>query len=717
MLHSVSKTGQRGDATLDRIANLADGWAAPVRAPSTAEPVDTSEVRSKPRTVPPPAPGSSTRQTQSPPQPVAAQSAEPMLPVLVHSPTQPADLAAPVATAPVATAPVAVSVTPTSVAAAPVATASAAASSVLATPSATAASAAPGATPGSRAKAPSLPPPIPPRAKAGSMPPPIPGKSSPGSGPNLATREGRSTGAVPTSTPRNGRTTGSVPMMAPLAGRDTGGVPAAARDARATGGVPIMAPREGRVTGGVPLQGSGSVRVSVPVGEFGNAPATIAVEPEVVALGPAAELAALVERNAQRAPVAPPANTVKREAPLELLLNIPDSALRGDSTQVDTSTTPFDRADPTGTDELRGDATMVNATGSSAALGGSLRVAPQLPQRRGLGGDVRYVFTALFGASRARRELSTIESEQTERQKSRRDRLITIGKSAIISERFDHPAVANARESFAEIEEKRSGYAGQVAATDAELLHVARNRESKAKQTLLDIAELERSLTEIASKLAPIEKDHGVIRKRANELREQLARIDSKIAATEASIVSVKTPRQDRAAVGAELATMKADRAAVQRDEPTIAAQLDELAPRLAKLEAERSAALASITEKKAAELADSKRSTELIDAIKAKRKVVERATADAETQRDALLVELGEKLYVDRPRAMTANLDAIDELDVAYGTTDRRGMDVREILSSIDKWKVFRGVVVIVIAVLAIVAAVVWFVAVMPAR
>ena len=73
---------------------------------------------------------------------------------------------------------------------------------------------------------------------------------------------------------------------------------------------------------------------------------------------------------------------------------------------------------------------MVNATGSSAALGGSLRIAPQLPQRRGLGGDVRYVFTALFGASRARRELSTIENQQTERQKSRHDRLITIGKSA-----------------------------------------------------------------------------------------------------------------------------------------------------------------------------------------------------------------------------------------------------------------------------------------------
>ena len=683
-LCSVSKIGQRGDATLDRIANLADGWAAPTRAPSTAEAVDAGEMRNKPRTVPPPAPRSSAR----------------------TMPTSLAESAGPLVVGPLPQA-----VTPLVPPVGPIATAT------TATPSAIAL-VVPTAVAAPRAKAASLPPPIPQRSKGASIPPPIPGKSSTGSVPNLAQREGRSTASVPSPSLREGRVTGSVPMMAPLEGRSSGAVPVlVARHDRATGAVPIMAPREGRITGATALHSTGSTRVSVPVGEFGNAAQTIAVEPEVAVLEPATELAALVERNARRSSAPPPATTHEREAPVALMVEKPDTALRGDSTQVDTSTTPFDRADPTGADDLRGDATMVNATGSSAALGGSLRIAPQLPQRRGLGGDVRYVFTALFGASRARRELSTIENQQTERQKSRRDRLMTIGKAAIISERFDHPSVAQARESFAEIEERRSGYAGQVAATDAELLHVARNRESKAKQTLLDISELEKSIADITSKLAPIEKDHGVIRKRANELREQLARIDSKIAATEASIVSVKTPRQDRAAVGAELATMKADRAAVQRDEPTLAAQLDELAPRVAKLEAERTAAHASIADKKSAEQSDAKRSIELIDAIKAKRKVVERATADAVTQRDALLAELGEKLYVDRPRAMTANLDAIDELDVAYGTTDRRGMEVREILSSIDKWKVFRGVVVILIVVLALVAAVVWFVAVMPAR
>ncbi len=501
-------------------------------------------------------------------------------------------------------------------------------------------------------------------------------------------------------------------------------MPVAAKNA--TGSVPILAPRAGRVTGAAPVL-TASGRIAVPVGEFGNAPEAPAAQSqvqaqapatEVATTGPAAELAALVERNAFRSAAPPPGNTVKREAPLELLLKIPDANPRGDATLVDKSTSPFDRSDPTGDDDdQRGDATIVNATGSGVNLAGSLRAAPQLPARRGLGGDVRYVFTAMFGASRARRELAQIETEQLERQKLRRERLITIGKSAIISESFDHPAVAKAREEFADVEEKRSGYAGQVAATDAELQHVARGRETKAKQTLLDIAELEKQASDISTKLAPIEKDHGTVKKRANELREQLAKIDDKIAATEASIVSVKTPRQDRAAVGADLATMKADRAAVQRDEPIIAAQLDELAPRIAKLEAERSAALASIAEKKATEAADAKRSVELVDAIKAKRKVVERATADAEAQRDALLVTLGDRLYVDRPRTMTANLEGIDELDMAYGTTDRRAMELREILSSIDTWKVVRGAVVILITVLALVAAVVWFLAVIPAQ
>jgi len=65
----------------------------------------------------------------------------------------------------------------------------------------------------------------------------------------------------------------------------------------------------------------------------------------------------------------------------------------------------------------------------------------------------------------------------------------------------------------------------------------------------------------------------------------------------------------------------------------------------------------------------------------------------------------------------MKANLEGIDELDVAYGTSDRRAMELREILSSIDTWKIVRGAVVILIALLAMVAAVVWFVAVMPAQ
>ncbi|MBP9084679.1 MAG: hypothetical protein KBG15_01120, partial [Kofleriaceae bacterium] len=454
----MSKPGQRGDATLDRIANLADGWAAPARAPSTADSVDSSDVRNKPRTVPPPAPGSSARivrESQSPPMaaPLLA-AAEPMAPggsTPIAMPTtasielEPATLPASASVAVPAPASASVSAS----AAAPV---SAPVSASVAAP-ATAPVAVPVApVPSGRAKAPSLPPPIPPRAKGASIPPPLPGPSSTGSVPNLAAREGRSTSGAPAVSPRDGRATGSVPMMAPREGRGSGAMPALpTHENRATGGVPIMAPRDGR--------GTGSARVPVPIGEFGNAPETIVVDPAVAALGPAAELAALIERNAPLGAAPPRTKTVEREVPVALLREIADSELRGDSTHVDASSSLAERADLTGSDELHGDATMVNAPGSSGASGGSLRVAPQLPQRRGLGGDVRYVFTVLFGASRARRELSTIETEQTERQKSRRDRLITIGKSAISSERFDHSEVATARDRFAEIEEQRSGYA------------------------------------------------------------------------------------------------------------------------------------------------------------------------------------------------------------------------------------------------------------------
>ena len=71
------------------------------------------------------------------------------------------------------------------------------------------------------------------------------------------------------------------------------------------------------------------------------------------------------------------------------------------------------------------------------------------------------------------------------------------------------------------------------------------------------------------------------------------------------------------------------------------------------------------------------------------------------------MLFELGERLYVDRPKLLSAQLSPIDAIDLELGEDDRRIMELREILSNIDRWKLVRGIAVIVatLAVLGLMA------------
>jgi hypothetical protein len=84
---------------------------------------------------------------------------------------------------------------------------------------------------------------------------------------------------------------------------------------------------------------------------------------------------------------------------------------------------------------------------------------------------------------------------------------------------------------------------------------------------------------------------------------------------------------------------------------------------------------------------------------------VVEGAAGEAEAARDKVLFELGERLYVDRPILLGAQLAPIDEIDLELGEDDRRIMELREILSNIDRWKLARGIAMTV-AILAVVGA-----------
>ena len=234
-------------------------------------------------------------------------------------------------------------------------------------------------------------------------------------------------------------------------------------------------------------------------------------------------------------------------------------------------------------------------------------------------------------------------------------------------------------------------------AADSELQRVKRGRDAAAKQHATDISAIDAELAELQKRIEPLLKDQVAVTKRGAQLRESLRSIEKKIADTTAQLVTVKGPKQDPAAIQAELATLKADRVAVQRDEPKIASELDALNPKIAGIESKRGDSQKRRIDLVKAEEADQRRAEELLAAIGAKRKVMDRAAGDAEVLRDKILFELGERLYVDRPADLSPQMSPIDSIDVELGEADRRVMELREILSSIDKAKLWRGIAVIV--------------------
>lgn len=327
-----------------------------------------------------------------------------------------------------------------------------------------------------------------------------------------------------------------------------------------------------------------------------------------------------------------------------------------------------------------------------------------VPRSRGVLGDMRYVFAALFGVARARAERGEIDQRLAHEREERDRALIAVARHAVGTERYDQPAVERARELLAGIEERRSRHAGAVAGAEEEIAGLERARAAAIEAFEAEDQRLETELQAIATKLAPLEKAAAEVRKRMAALQSTAAALDKRIKSQEKKLVAV-AKKQDPGALEAELAAARAERESVLADEPPLAEDLDEIEPKIAGLSGTRADLEREREEARDQERKDAERTAERIKAAEARKQVEHNAVADADIERDRALRALGEQLDVDRPADLPSKLRGVEEHDVEIATLERKHLELGELVEGVNRAALARGIAYWLVALGAVAA------------
>ncbi len=331
-----------------------------------------------------------------------------------------------------------------------------------------------------------------------------------------------------------------------------------------------------------------------------------------------------------------------------------------------------------------------------------------VPRSRGVLGDIRYVFDAMFGVTAARRELAEVQQELEGERHGRDERLRAVARYTIADDAVTLPAVEDARDQLADIEERRSRHAGASAAAQQEIQSIEQERELQAAAWHEEDKRLATELVAIEAKLAPVEKQAASVKRRLADMKATAAGLDKKIGAEERKLVAAKAPRQGPAAVEAHLASLRAERESVMAEEPGLTAELDELEPQISSLQASHADAERDRTNARERETRDAARAIERIDAAKQRRDIEDKTVGDLADEREAALLALGEVLDVERPTGIASRLAGADEHAVAIATHERRVLELQELVAGIDRVALARGIGWLVLA-LAGVVGIVW--------
>ncbi len=336
---------------------------------------------------------------------------------------------------------------------------------------------------------------------------------------------------------------------------------------------------------------------------------------------------------------------------------------------------------------------------------GSVRLPDSLPRSRGVLGDIAYLFRVIARRRAARVELAKNEQRIANEKEARNHKLLEMARHAIGDERIDLKLVDEARAELLAIEEKRSLHAGRVAAADEKVAVLERHRSEEQIRGRAERERLRLEIEAIETSLQPLVKRTTEARKQTARLHRQLRSLDDKMRLRQASLVSVDGPA-NAAAVQAEVASLQAERDAVAADEPAMAAEVDDLEPKIASLKSTRSELRRKLEIVDREESLDEVRVAEKVAAVKASRIVEDRAVSDQSLRRQDKLLELGEALHNSPPDALNPRLKAVVKHDLEIGTLERRGLELGELMATIETAPMIRGALYLLLGLGALAAA-----------
>jgi chromosome segregation ATPase len=313
-------------------------------------------------------------------------------------------------------------------------------------------------------------------------------------------------------------------------------------------------------------------------------------------------------------------------------------------------------------------------------------------------GDVRYALALPFAAARLRRQLAAVDSDLAAAVEHRESRLIAVARFAV-GAGGGHPMVDIARRQLLELEDARSRCAGETAGAQQQATALERGLAEAFAAYVAADEQLDAEIVRLTEELGPVARDMAALRRQFDENDATSAALARRIGADERKIVRGTLSAEDAIAVEAGLASLRAERDAVLRERPALAARLAELEPAIAQLNEALDHKRRQRESTRAAK-ADAVAATEQqLGELRAR---LDRARAhldQTEREIEAVMVGLAECLVRERPPFMAQRLGGPDDSDRLIADLQRRRDAVQAELRAVDAWAAARGATWMVLA------------------